>query len=105
MIDPNQIANALIKAGHDWADQNAAADALTRATKSMRAKCFLEAKGNNEERKARAETDPEYLEMAQRAEDASRAALKAKVRYDTLKTKVELIRTVESTKRAEMGMR
>lgn len=102
MIDIERISNELLKAGNDWADKNAAADAWERVQKSIEGKCFLEHTGNIEERRAQARNDPEYEEIAEKAEKARMLALKAKVKYDTMKTKVELIRSVESTRRAEM---
>ena len=103
--DPNVIAARLSAAGNDWADKNAAAKALERAAKAMRYQCFLDADGNNEVRKAKAETAQAYQDLLDKAGDAETAAIKARVRYDTMRTEIDLIRTMESTKRAEMGMR
>lgn len=105
MINPDQMAHALETMGLDWADKYCAADALERTLKSVEGKCFIRATGNIEERKAEARNDPEYVAAAEATEAAKLAALKAKVRYDTYKTKAELMRSVESTNRAQMGMR
>jgi hypothetical protein len=104
-FDPDQIANSLLAAGNDYADKNAAADALENTVKSIEGKHFLDAEGNVEERKATARNRQEYKEYAAKATEARRLALRAKVYYDTLKVKVDLLRTLESTKRAEMGLR
>lgn len=105
MFDANAITERLIRAGEDWADKFAAAEALEDAAETMLAKCFLEATGNVEERKARAKCDDQYDRSRKLSRDARHAANRAKVKYDVGKAYVELIRSQESTRRAEMTLR
>jgi hypothetical protein len=104
-FDPDLISNSLVTAGNDWADKNAAADALENTLKSIEGKHYLDADGNVEERKAKARNRKEYLDASAAAVEARRLAIRARVFYDTLKIKVELLRTAESSKRAEMQLR
>lgn len=104
-FDAREITERLRLAGEDWADKLAAAEALDDASESMQAKCYLQASGSVEERKAKAKVDDEYQRSRTIARDARLAANKARVRYDVGKAFVELIRSQESTRRAEMTMR
>jgi len=104
-FDATAITERLRLAGEDWSDKHAAAEALEHAAEGMLAKQFLIATGNVEERKARAKCSDEYQAAVKASIDARLAANKARVRYDTGKAYCELIRTQESTKRAEMTMR
>ena len=101
MFDRDKLTNRLVELGEDWADKNAAADALEDATKAMQGKCFLDATGNVEERKAKALNDPEYESMAEKAREARTAATKARVRYDGMRTYIDLLRSQEATRREE----
>jgi len=105
MLDPNEISHKLVSLGEAWADKVAAAEALEDAADAMRAQCFLEARGNVEERKMRALLDEDYKEMKGRARDGRRDATKARVRYDSMRAWIELIRSQESTRRAELTLR
>ena len=104
-LDPNVLAHKHREAGDDWSDKHAAAEALERAAKRMKSECFLCATGNNEERKAKAETNEHYQDFAHRAETARRDANKARVKYDVFKAYNDNLRTMEATNRAEMQMR
>ena len=104
-LDPNVLAHEHREAGNDWSDKHAAAEALERAAKRMKAECWLCARGNNEERKAKAETDPQYQQFAKDAEESRRLANRARTKYDVFKAYNDNLRTMEATKRAEMQLR
>lgn len=103
-FNPDKIAHELSQRGEAWADRKGAAEALTLAANTMKRKCFLEAKGTMDERKAKAETDPEYLDLEESAIEARMAEIKAKVRHDTYKSWIEMKRTEQSTRRAQMNL-
>jgi hypothetical protein len=104
-IDPERAYDALVKAGEDWADADAAASLLEETRKSVMAKLVNEAEGSISGREYKALADPEYRAHIAGMVTARKAANKARVRYDSAKVLAELRRSVESTRRAEMTFR
>lgn len=105
-FDPDKTYAALVKAGEDWADANAAADALEETKKSVLAKLMLESGGKtNAEKEMLGLADEKYMSFVNSMVEARRTANKLRVRYDSAKTLAELRRSQESTKRAEMQIR
>lgn len=102
-FNPDEIYERLRLAGEEWTDKDAAANALEFAADTMLSKCFLEADGSIEERKHKARVDTQYQDAKRWAIEARKAALKAKVKYDTGRVLAELRRTQESTRRAELN--
>jgi hypothetical protein len=106
--DINQIRQRLVDLGEEWADVSAAADLLEETRKSVRAQIALkylpEAKTGNKA-ELMAEADSEYMTHIANMVDARRKANIAKVRYDASKTWCDMLRTQESTRRTEMGLR
>lgn len=105
-FDPDRTYDALIRAGDDWADKEAAASILEETKKSVLAK-LKNASGSKSD--AAAETvalaHDDYLAHLEIMVEARKAATKARVRYDSAKVLAEMRRSEESTKRAEMTMR
>lgn len=98
----------LIEVGEAWADQDAAASLLEELRKSVLGKLVLEfTAGGMPAGKAEhaAHDAQEYREHVAAMVEARRKATRARVRWDTGRAHVELMRSAESTKRAEMGMR
>jgi hypothetical protein len=104
-FDPDKAFDALVKAGEDWADKQAAADLLEETRKSVLAKLINEAEGSVNAREYKALADPEYKTFVEGMVTARKAANKARVRYDSAKVLAEMRRSEESTRRAEMTMR
>jgi hypothetical protein len=105
-FDPDKIFAALVKAGEDWADMDAAANLLEETRKSVLANLKLKSSGTSDAaRETQALADPSYSAFIRGMVDARKAANKARVRYDSGKTLSELRRSEESTKRAEMSLR
>lgn len=105
-MDADQIYTALIKAGEDWADMDAAATLLEEARKSVLADLKLKAPGTSDAaRETYALADPSYTAFVRGMVEARRVANRARVRYDSGKTLSELRRSEESTRRAEMVLR
>lgn len=105
-IDPNKTYEALVRAGDDWADAQAAADLLEETKKSVLAKLKMDASANSDSgREMHALADPQYKAFVEGMVAARKAANKARVRYDSAKVLAELRRSQESTRRAEMQIR
>jgi len=104
--DPRPLADRLIAAGESWADLNAAAAALEETADTVLAKILSE-HFDKPEWKARAvaKSDDRYTGHIKLMVDARQAANRARVRYDSGKAYVELMRSAEATKRAEMTLR
>jgi hypothetical protein len=105
-MDPDKIHHALIKAGEEWADAEAAAELLEETRKSVLARLMNEQSVPAVAAKEMlALADPSYSEFVAGMVKARKAANKAKVKYDSAKILAELRRSQESTRRAEMAMR
>ena len=105
---PEELAATMEGLGSDWADKEAAANLLEETRKSIRAKLVLKylpgAKAINKA-EAMAEADAEYMKHIADMVDARRQATRARVKYDSYKIQIELIRSSESTRRAELTLR
>jgi hypothetical protein len=105
-MNPEKIYDAIVKAGEDWADAEAAADLLEETKKSVLAQLMVKADASSMSGKEMyALADPEYQKFVAGMNQARKAANKARVRYDSAKILAELRRSQESTKRAEMTLR
>lgn len=106
MFDPDKAFDALLKAGEDWADKQAAAELLEETKKSVLAKLMSESSGGSmAAREMLALADDSYTDFLTGMVNARKAANKARVRYDSARVLAELRRSQESTRRAEMNMR
>lgn len=102
-FDPDKTYSALVKAGEDWSDQDAAASLLEETKKSVLAKLMLESTGTTSAaREMMALADPKYTAFVEGMVNARKNANRARVRYESAKTLSELRRSQEATKRAEM---
>ena len=105
-LDSDKAYDALIKAGEDWADKDAAANLLEETKSSILAKLKNESGAKSD---AAAETlakcHPDYQAHLDRMCEARRVANRAKVKYDSAKILAEMRRSEESTRRAEMTFR
>ena len=105
-IDPDKAFDALVRAGEDWAEKEAAAALLEETRKSVLAKLMNEsAVASIAGKEMVALADPEYTKFVTGMVAARKAANKARVRYDSAKVLAGLRRSQESTRRAEMTMR
>ena len=107
-MDPHQLHEALLRRGIEKARTAAYAATTDRFRKQVRAKCMVE-KINAGATLGKAESlallEPEYIEACERAEKAEEEAGVAAVQYAAAQAYVEVWRTLESTKRAEMNLR
>jgi hypothetical protein len=104
-MDPDKIYDAMVRAGEEWADAEAAASMLEETRKSVMAKLINEGEGSVAGREYKALADADYQRFVADMVRARKTANKAKVRYDSAKVLAELRRSQESTRRAEMNIR
>lgn len=107
-IDIDALCNEAEEAGLAWADAKAAADTLEETRKSVLAQAmtsyFAEGLAVNKS-ETHALADRPYVAFVENMVKARHAADRARVRYDILRQRIELIRTNASTERAAMSMR
>ena len=101
MEAPKSTYERLINLGEEWAELNAAASVLEETKKSQLARLANESKASSQSAKeSEALCHPEYEEHIKRMVTRRKEANKAKVKYDSAKTFVELMRTREVSDRA-----
>jgi hypothetical protein len=105
LLDSDRMYAKLIEYGEAWADAKAAYQALDGATASVLAD-LTQGYRNTETNRAEAETmarrSPQYRDHLASVSVANKAYLRSQVRYESLKTLIELRRSEESSRRAEM---
>ncbi len=105
-FDPDVLHARLVNLGETWSDANAAADLLEETKKSVLAEI---ARGMNFdsriEREEAALASKAYKDHIDGMVDARRIANRARVNYEAAKMWIELARSVESTRRAELTLR
>lgn len=107
-IDPAVLAHELSKRGETWADANAAAEALEETKATVLSQIAVgRIQGGDSAAKAElfARGSEEYRDHISKMVEARRAANRARVRFDTYKAYIELVRSAESTRRAEANIR
>ena len=106
MIDPTKLYQKLYDSGQEWADKDAAANLLEETKKSVLAQCMTRFPGvSRAEAEQNGLASDVYQEHVRSMVTARQEANKARAQYDAIKIYVELVRTVESTRRAEMNLR
>ena len=100
--DPNVIFQRMVELGNDWADKNGAADLLEDSAKSVLSELIIKAPGKSmTEKEHHARASDEYRDFLRAKCEARTAANKARVPYDGAKAKLEVMRTLEATRRDE----
>jgi len=105
-IDPNTIYERFIVAGKKWAELDGIASKHEEMKKSFRSQLmnsFSEAKINRAEMLA--ESSEEYCSYIEKMVESRTQANIAKAEFDAIKMWVDIVRTLESSKRAEMQLR
>ena len=102
-FNPTEIAERMRLAGEEWSDLDAAANMLEETRKSVLAELVNQSKGGSiAAKESEALANPAYKLHLTNMVNARREANRARVKYDTSKMWVELVRTSEATKRAEL---
>jgi len=108
LLDADRISAELEKLGNTWADENAAASVLEEVKASLLAKIAAERLEKGDaigKAEIYAKADAAYEEHLRAMVEARRKAIRAKVRYDTYRTKAEMLRTNSATDRAMMQLK
>mmetsp|Transcript_25569 Transcript_25569/g.61605 ORF Transcript_25569/g.61605 Transcript_25569/m.61605 type:complete len:127 (-) Transcript_25569:58-438(-) len=104
---PEELLNSLSESGCDWADKCAAADLLEETKKSLLAQLtveFLRQGGTKSAAEAKALACKEYKDHLVKMVNARKEANKARVKYDSMKVYLNMVRTYEASRRVEMQM-
>lgn len=105
-FDPDRLFHELIDSGEQWADAEAAAQVLEETRKPLLHKVGTDSQEKAESAKERvAYASPEYREHVTQMVEARHRANLAKVKYTAIQVLTELLRTRESTRRAELTLR
>lgn len=104
-FDPQRLTECLLALGADWADKNAAASLLERAEDAVHSQATSDlsvAIRSFEERKHAARKASVVTEHIAKAIEARKEANKARVRYESYKVYVELLRSEQANRREEL---
>lgn len=110
--DPLKIYKAMLKAGDNWSEANYEASLYEETKKTLHAKIVGEimstglangVKIAKTSAEIMAYADPRFEEHLEKMSKARANANKHRVRYDSLRVMVDVMRTLESTKRAELN--
>ena len=100
-MDANELFYKLTEAGNDWADKQAAFNVLEDTKNAVLAKLMLNSSGSSvAAREIEAKASSEYSEHVKATQQAFKESLKAKVKYESMKTWIELKRTEAANERA-----
>jgi len=106
-IDFDEIADQIVTAGTEWADKDAAARHLEETKQSVRAEIavrLMDGGSSAAKAEARALADAAYKLHIHLMVEARHKANIARVMYDGMRLKVDMIRTEAATKRVEMNL-
>ena len=102
-MDANEVYERLVSAGEEWADLQAAYNILEDTKSAILAKLMLNSSAPSvAAREIEAKASDEYTGHVKSTQEAMKKALKAKVAYESAKVWVDLKRSEEATRRAEM---
>jgi len=104
-FDPDRIRTRLVEVGEEWAELDAAANVLEETRKTILAEIMLKCEGSQAAKEMQALADPSYKLHVTKMVAARKEANRAKVKFETGKMWAELMRTRESTRRAEATIR
>ena len=104
-FNPDELHHRVVHLGEEWAEANAAADLLEESKRSVLAEISQGASGGVAERERVGLASEKYLSHITAMIAARRKANIARVHYDAAKAWIEMARSMESTRRAEMTLR
>lgn len=100
-LDANKLYNDLMTAGSEWADKQAAYNILEDTKNAVLARLMLRSKATSvAAREVDAKASEEFQSHVENTQEAMKEALKAKVKYESIKTWIELKRTEAANERA-----
>jgi hypothetical protein len=102
---PEEAYHKMVEAGEKWADLNSAAEVLKSTRESLKSQLildFLPPAKTIARATAMAEASQRYMDHLHAMAKAGKESNIAKVNYDALRVMIDLQRTAESTRRAEL---
>ena len=100
-LDANQLFHKLNEAGSDWADKEAAANVLEDTRHAVLARLMLASDAPSvAAREVEARASVEYEAHVKATQAAKAEALKARVKYDSMRVWVDLQRTAAANEGA-----
>lgn len=104
-LDSNELYQKLIEAGNDWADKQAAFNVLDDTKHSVMAKLTLKSEASSvAAREIEAKASGEYISHVKATQDAFKEALRARVKYESIKIWLDLKRTEAANERQLMKL-
>jgi hypothetical protein len=104
-VDANELYHKLTQAGDDWADKQASYNVLDDTKNAVLAQLMLKSNATSVAAKEiEAKASKEYTDHVKHTQEAMKLALKAKVNYESIKIWIDLKRSEEATRRAEMKL-
>ena len=104
-MDADKLFHKLTLAGDDWADKQAAYNILEDTKNAVLAKLMTKSQATSVAAKEiEAKASDEFTAHVKATQEAMKAALKAKVNYESIKIWIDLKRSEEATRRAEMKL-
>lgn len=104
-FDAHTIAKRFRDDGHAWADKDGAASLLEETKRTLRSQIALKhlpEVGSVSKAEMIAEATLEYIEHIKLMVDARKEANKARAQYDADRAFIDLLRSQESSRRAEL---
>lgn len=104
-MNADLLFHKLEQAGSEWADCQAAYNVLEDTKSAVLARLMMKSTAASVAAKeVEAKASSEYQGHVETTQEAMKKALKAKVRYEAMRTWIELKRSEEATRRAEMKL-
>lgn len=104
-MNADKLYYKLTQAGDDWADKQAAYNILEDTKNAVLAKLMLKSNAPSvAAREIEAKASDEFTDHVKTTQEAMKAALAAKVKYESIKIWIDLKRSEEATRRAEMKL-
>lgn len=103
-IDPHKVYDEMSEAAERYAETQYVADMADKAAENAFDKAFLALRdepGSIDRKKAQARASQQHQDALSAAIAAKREALKAKLSWQALVTKLEFVRTLETSLRAQ----
>lgn len=107
-FEPAELAKRFRDDGHTWADKDGAASLLEETRKTLRSQiavALFATAGSAAKAEMMAEATAEYIEHVKAMVEARREANRARAQFDADRAFIDLVRSQESSRRAEMNMR
>ena len=104
-LNPQDISEQFRLHGEDWADKNAAAELLDKNRETVKASLvveFLKSEKSIARAEYMAESSDEYKRHISSMVEAKRIANRARVQWESDKAFIDMARSAESTRRAEI---